>query len=404
MRKCVSMENDQPKLKIPIDHRRGQYRAELFERLVWHLLFAVYAGSTVKRQYILPRDPEHGGLSYSVDFLVSSEQGECTVVETKAPYTDTASFGVNKTFRYLKDVFTRLKSTVNVKRIVVAIASELPAASAKEFSEASSFFASAGIETVLWDAKVLSHLCGRYLRLTIHSFSLENLQDAIGKLEPGLRGSAEVQPEASLVATAGSESLLQLPTGEHDGVIALCADFCSYSKFVHASGGDRELILSIMSRFYRETRTIVEECGGKLDKFMGDGLLAFWLPTKGSNDTARCLNECIARLIGGALEVAEEWQEQIDMAVEPRGMRAGAAVGPVLFIPESASGTTPLHAIGECINIAARLQSHSKPNEVLISNRLHNEYFTEDARFDQVPPLELKNIGSVVAWRKSFES
>jgi adenylate cyclase len=187
-------------------------------------------------------------------------------------------------------------------------------------------------------------------------------------------------------------------------VVVLCADFCSYTKFVLASGGDKDLISSVLGRFYRETRRIIEDNGGWVDKYMGDGILAFWMPSAVSDaDLGGRIDACSAQLIACALGIAKEWQDQIDHSVEIVGMRVGAAIGKVLFIPEAIGKEKPLHAISDFINLAARLQSAAKENSLVISNRLRKTCFDATGSFRELEPLELKNFGKVVAWSKDYE-
>ena len=172
-------------------------------------------------------------------------------------------------------------------------------------------------------------------------------------------------------------------------MIALVADFCSYSKFVHGSFGERELIVSVMGRFYRETRRIVASAGAYLDKYAGDGLLAFWF-TDGAVPAeviASSINECVYQLIGTSLAIAKEWQDRINLAVRPTGMRVGADVGPVLFISEQLDSNPPFHAIGESINLATRLQAAAKPNTLVVSNRLKGAFSLRMQRSINYPGL-----------------
>jgi class 3 adenylate cyclase len=144
--------------------------------------------------------------------------------------------------------------------------------------------------------------------------------------------------------------------------------------------------------------------GGIVDKYMGDGILAFWTgDAEKPKELARRVDECIYQLIGTSLGIAKEWQEQIDFSVRPTGMRCGAALGKVLFISENRDGKHPIHAISESINLSARLQSAAEPNTFVIANRLRKSYFADDPDFVEMEPLEAKNIGEVRAWKKDYE-
>ena len=396
-------------VKIRIDHQTGQYRAELFEILVFHLLKGVFADSLVIHGLILPKGEGEQRSSLGLDFVIFKGQRMTTIAEAKAPYTDSASLGINKTLRRVKDAFSRFPEGVKPKEVIVAIASELPAASVKESQAAADYLAKFGAELKVWDAKKLTQLLAKHLKLTIHSFSAQNLERALKVLDPELilnqTSTSDAEGASShLAPDSRRPRQARVTSGEHDEVVVLCADFCSYTKFVLASGGDRELISSVMGRFYRETRRIIEDAGGYVDKFMGDGILAFWMP---STISGVLLGEhveiCAFQLIASALGIAKEWQDQIDHSVEIVGMRVGVATGKVLFIPELPGKEHPLHAISDYINLAARLQGAAKENSLVISNRLKKICFDHDQSFRELEPLELKNFGKVVAWSKDYE-
>ncbi len=132
-------------------------------------------------------------------------------------------------------------------------------------------------------------------------------------------------------------------------------------------------------------------------------MLAFWLDDH-EPPNANTINDCCSQLIGTSLDIAEEWQDQVDAAVEPVGMRVGAAIGRVLFVKEQPGGRSETHAIGDSINLAARLQTAAKENSLVISNKLKKALFDGDGAFREIESLDLKNVGKVVAWTKDYEA
>jgi class 3 adenylate cyclase len=82
-------------------------------------------------------------------------------------------------------------------------------------------------------------------------------------------------------------------------------------------------------------------------------------------------------------------------------MRCGAAVGDVLFIAEDPLNPALVHAIGDAINLAARLQSSADPNSLVVSNRLHTSYFRDASELVEFNP-DAKNMGTKKAWKKTF--
>jgi class 3 adenylate cyclase len=361
-----------------VNHDKGQRRAELFDDFISRLVAAMYPGRTMLRNIGLVTALGGGKpLSLSVDFLVATDEGE-VLIETKAPYSGGVSDAVRGALRHLSAVVEGLARAGGFSKAVLAVPVEMPEGLQPDVEAAAEAVAQKGVQLEIWDARKLHDLAKQYLDVDILLFDIDNLQQVV---------------DGGRIYSASE----RLPVGPRRDVIVLSADFCSFSKFVHASGADDDLVASIMGRFYRETRHAIAENGGILDKYIGDGILCYWV----GEDSAAKLETCTKRLIGISINLAEEWQDQIDLAVEPKGLRAGAAIGSVLFVAENPGGA-PVHAIGDSINISARLQSAADPNSLVISNRLRARYFADRVDFQEVGTLPLKNIGDVVAWRKSF--
>ena len=384
-------------MKIPIDHSAGQQRAEQFERLVEILILRMYKEQNVTRHFILPRSKNKKSYGpSSVDFLIRAPKGEITVIETKAPYTDSASYGVNRAFRRLKRFYQRFPDRNDVRKIVLAISVELPRQSDEEAEAPAAFSERQGVSWEIWDSRKIRALLKQHCNVAIASFTVDSLARAVSHLASPMHVLAERRP----ITFPGLDlfAAAKHPIGEQRNVVVVCADYCSYSRFVSASSSDGKLMKSIMGRFYRETRRIIALNRGLLDKFLGDGALCYWLEPVSSAQ----IDNCVRELIGLSLNLAEEWQEQIDLNVKPKGMRVGGAIGTVTFIPESERSPSPIHAIGECINLAARLQVAALPNTLLISNRLRTAIFRADKTFEEIKPTELKNIGEVLVWKKDY--
>ncbi len=369
-----------------MDHSRGQFRAQLFDEFMHQLLQRVFSDATVHPHIVAIAAEDGKPARVNLDFGIISPDGQAILVETKAPYSSNAAYGVNRAIRHLKNVVERIKRD-RLKTVLLALAAELPQGSRDEVENARRFIESMGVGFEVWDATVISRLAQEHLGAAISEYSIEELQAALERTSVTVHN--EPRPEL--------EPRSHLPTGSRDGVVVLSADFCSFSRFVHASGDDAELVTSVMGRFYREVRSAIADFGGVLDEYMGDGVLAYWFGV----DSAKQMEECVQRLIGISLNLSEEWQDQIDLAVEPKGLRAGAAVGAVLFIPEDETSGI-VHAIGESINIASRLQAAAVPNALVISNRLRSRYFGARDDFEERGILPLKNIGEVIAWQKCY--
>src|SRR4051812_726448 len=322
-----------------MNHYQGQYRAQLFDELINRLLRKVYPEPTDHLIRNAAFAVDRGGTmeSISVDFVVDRPNGQ-VLIETKAPYANAADRVIRRTIERLIVSVRRVSQDTPVTKAILAAPMDLSAGLLHSVDEARESLAETRLE--LWGAEELRRLTADLLGATIGTFSIAELESIVG--------SHRISSPPQHATTEAD--VVRLPVGEKKAVVVLSADFCSFSAFVHASGSNSALISSVMGRFYRESRAAIYEHQGILDKFIGDGILCYWFDVKKPD----MIEACVARLVGIALNIAEEWQDQIDLSVVPKGLRAGAAVGDVLFIEERADA---IHAVGESINLAARLQS-----------------------------------------------
>jgi class 3 adenylate cyclase len=379
------------------NYRERFFRGQLFEELLYNLLQKMYG--EVYRNVITYKGS--GARSTEIDFAAKTQNERFVLVESKAPYTYNIS-SIRQAVEQLKSAVEQIPET-KISRVILALATEVPDNLKQHLLAEGEHFKNKGFVFEVWDSNHIRSLLRTDLGVEVESFSIEEMEKALssGKFQEvtsvkAINSSTREKSDSRFIARP------ELESREYRNVVAVTADFCSYSKFVNASGSDKDLVISVMSRFYEEVSKTIHEHGGVLDKFMGDGVLAYWIIRESFDDVAEIIDSCVGRLIGLSLKLAEEWQEQIDPFVEIKGMRCGGAIGEVLFITEKLSGAESFHAIGDCINVAARLQAKALPNSFVISNVIKTRIFKDDNNFEDVSPLELKNIGQIKAWKKSY--
>jgi len=172
---------------------------------------------------------------------------------------------------------------------------------------------------------------------------------------------------------------------------------------------DLNIATDIMRSFCDRCREEVLTSGGAVDRVTGDAIMAFRGLTQ-SVGYREPLEVCF-RLLAIAEEIADEWQEQIDHLVSPRGARAGLTYGEVAFI-RIPSAYPSFSMLGDPVNLAARLEAVAPPGELYVSNRFRNLIRQdEEAGVDTglvIEPVDdgdnkegivLKNLGSVHAFQ-----
>ena len=149
---------------------------------------------------------------------------------------------------------------------------------------------------------------------------------------------------------------------------------------------DPEVLRPILERYFTEMRSAVERHGGRVDKFIGDAVVAvFGLPNAHEDDALRAVR--------AGMEMQERMQTLNEASSIPLAARIGITTGEVL-VPGDGK---PI--IGDAMNTASRLQSGAPPGSVLIGEPTWR--LVRDAVVaDEVEPLNAKGKAEPVpAWR-----
>lgn len=204
---------------------------------------------------------------------------------------------------------------------------------------------------------------------------------------------------AQLSGTGRVPSRAIMPPGLYRDVAVLLADLSSFSGYVRDTREDT-VVRHALTSFYSKARYQVLNAGGMLYQFLGDGVLAlFGVPEAQSDHEARAL-ECAAALLEIGASVANEWQRQIDHVQPAAGCHVGMALGHLNVLSLRPFSRTYMGAIGEAINLAARLTSAAAPGEIVVSNGLHQRLPEAlQSGFEELDAVEARNIGRIRAWR-----
>jgi len=115
-----------------------------------------------------------------------------------------------------------------------------------------------------------------------------------------------------------------------------------------------EAVLALLREFHARMTAQIFACGGKVDKYIGDAIVAvFGVPTASSSDAANAL-ACATRMI----DALERWNEDRERAAEPRlAMGIGVNYGPAVLGDVGSKYSMSFTVIGDTVNTAARLQT-----------------------------------------------
>jgi class 3 adenylate cyclase len=145
---------------------------------------------------------------------------------------------------------------------------------------------------------------------------------------------------------------------------------------------DPEALHAVMNRYFEELRAVVERHGGTVEKFAGDAVMAvFGVPRVREDDALR------------AVRAAAEIRDRVPGVAGEVGValtfRTGVNTGVVL------SGGGENLAMGDAVNVAARLEQAAAPGEILIGEETLS--LVRDAvEVEPLEPLVLKGKSEVV--------
>jgi len=142
----------------------------------------------------------------------------------------------------------------------------------------------------------------------------------------------------------------------------------------------------LINRFYTETTKVISAEDGLVEKLAGDSVAAFWgAGFAGPDYVGRTIK--VARKILDVMHV-----QQIPVGV---GVHSGIAYFGAMG---TAEGLTDISAIGDEVNLAARLASRAAAGEIIVSEQALNKAGMDDKGLES-RNLELKGISELIRVR-----
>jgi len=153
----------------------------------------------------------------------------------------------------------------------------------------------------------------------------------------------------------GSEHELRAGEGQHRSAAVVFFDirgFTGLSDHLDAGG-----LVQLLSEYQSRIVPIVQDNGGVIDKFLGDGVMA----TFGAVEPNKTYAADALRAIEAAVAAIETWNRKLVAAGKPAlDVNAAAASGDLIFAAVGDENRLEYTVIGDTVNLAAKLEKHTK--------------------------------------------
>jgi adenylate cyclase len=162
--------------------------------------------------------------------------------------------------------------------------------------------------------------------------------------------------------------------GTTSRVTALFSDIRGFTSM--AENLTPQIVVQILNEYFADMTPIVFEYQGLLDKFMGDGLMALFGVPLPSEDAA---SNAVAAAIAMQRRMAMVNDDLRALGLSEIAIGIGINTGDVTVGYIGSRERTDYTAIGDTVNLAARLEKQAQAGQIIISR------FTVEAIRDKFP-------------------
>jgi class 3 adenylate cyclase/tetratricopeptide (TPR) repeat protein len=222
---------------------------------------------------------------------------------------------------------------------------------------------------------------------------LKELGMKLGDRKRLLKAAAALGPPPAAATAAGVAASAGdgvESSGERRQVAILFADLAGYTALSREV--DAEEVHALLERFFACADRLVTEHGGRVDKHIGDCVMAvFGAPVAHGNDAERAVR--------AALAIQEAMPALATETGRPVLVHIGIAGGEVVAGGTGSAAHREYTVTGDSVNLAARLTDAARAGEILLSAAVHGALL-DRLECEAVAPLAVKGFaGAVPAWR-----
>lgn len=156
---------------------------------------------------------------------------------------------------------------------------------------------------------------------------------------------------------------------------------------------DPERMRRLLTTYFGAMSAIIESWGGRLEKFIGDAIMAtFGVPASREDDPERAMRAAL-EMLERLESLNADFSQRHGVTMQIRiGINTGDVIAPVNPREQMIVG-------GDAVNVAARLEQSADPGTILVGER---SYLAVRSAFEFEPPiqLDLKGKGADVTARR----
>jgi adenylate cyclase len=157
--------------------------------------------------------------------------------------------------------------------------------------------------------------------------------------------------------------------------------------FTHMSEGiPAEVMIDVLNEYFEVMVEVIFRHEGTLDKFMGDGIMAFWgAPVAHADGPLRAVRCAVEQMDA----LARFNRDRQTRGVAPFDIGIGIHTGPLVSGYVGSSKALGYTVIGDTANTSARICSIAAPGQIVVSEQTA-EHIRGQFRLEELPPAVLK--------------
>src|SRR5215207_8737594 len=174
--------------------------------------------------------------------------------------------------------------------------------------------------------------------------------------------------------------------GVNQTLTVLFADIRGFTRLSELAAPER--VVQLLNNYFTAMSDIIFAHGGTLDKYIGDGLMAlFGAPHATPDDACNAVSAAVA--MQRQMQVINAQLRQDGLAEIAVGIGLHTGVATVGYI--GSERRSEYTAIGDTVNLAARLEQNSVPGQILLSEATAQAAAATGCSLVSRPPITVKN-------------